>query len=153
MKERFNSLSIFWKKFNSLRHLEKNKGFNSLSHIQRKRVQFFELFKKTHNSLSQLEEKYGSILWVILEHKKSWTLGVILQKDFNSLSHLEKVQKKRFNSMSHFKKIILKEFHSLSFFLTHGSNVQFFESYFKKFNSLSIFCLKKQFLESFISEK
>ena len=116
MKERFNSLSILKKKkFNSLRHFEKNKGFNSLTHIE-KRLQLFE---------------------------SSW-----------------KSSKKEVQFYESFHKIILKEFHSLSlFFLTHGSNVQFFESCSRNFNSLShvqkgsIFWViqekKVQFFESF----
>ena len=92
---------------------------HSLSQIQKK-VQFFESYSKkkgqpiesnqkkhrhTQFFESNWRKKRGSILWVILEHKKSWTLGVILWKDFNSLSHIEKRFKKKLNSMSHLQRV------------------------------------------------
>ena len=86
---------------------EKEKGFNSLHHIQRKRFQFSASYSK----------KKVLILWDILRKTKSSILWAILWV----------------------------------FFLTHGSNVQFFESYFKSSIHCVFFVWNIQFLESFIS--
>ena len=113
------------KKFNSLSHISlqkcailwvifKKSGFNSLryfiwknSESRSKRVQFFDSFSKV-NSLKSI--------------KKGSTLQVIL-KNFNSLSHIEKV--------------LLRK-------------VQFFESYFEKGSILwEIFWGRVQFCESY----
>ena len=122
-----------------------------MSHISKKKgSSLWVILKKTHTQFFESNwRKRGSILWVILEeHKKSWTLWVIL-KDFNSVSHIEKRVKKKssilwviykeFNSVSHLSKKKISIFW-VSFF-TQGSilwiilvkkeEVQFNESYWK----------------------
>ena len=134
----FISLShvqILWvnveKMFNTVSHVEKNEGFNSLSHVEPK----------------------GSILWVILKRGFQFCeLYFLKEKWFNSLNHVQKVGsismsqcwRKGFNSLSHVEK---EGFNSLSHVEQKGSilwvmlnrRVQFCQSFWKEgFNSVSL---------------
>ena len=166
-------LRVMFVQNNSLYHIEKiqffesvKKGFNLLSRIQQKRVQFFESYQnKEFNSFSYIQKK-GSILWVIYKKK-----GIILwvkfkqkvqfcestfEKRSNSLRHIwtkgpilcVKLKKRVQFGVSYWKKSIrvkLKKSSILCVWKKKSSilwviskKVQFFVSKFqKKFNSLS----------------
>ena len=150
----FNSLShSFFEKKTILRVMLKkvqfiescSNRFNPLS-LSRKKVQFFESFflEKSSifygfDSLSRIQTKVSSILWVILQKEEGSILSVTFKK-FNSLSYIQR----RFNSLSQLKKInsnweevhkrgsilwvVYKEFNSFSHFSKR--RFRFFESLF-----------------------
>ena len=141
--------SFLWVIFKKIKFFESysKKRFNSLSHTQKevqfiesyslKKVQPFESNSKTHNSLSQIEEKkrFNSLSHMGTQEKlNSWSHTAKRLQLFES--YWEEVHKKRFNSMSHFKR------------------VQFFESYKRKIKSLRHIQRKRvQFFESYSKKK
>ena len=147
-KKKFNSMSRFSQRFNSLSHIQKSGSIIWV--ILNKKVQLFESnskkcptlwvkFKKIFNSLSQTQKvpffesypKRVPTLWVKFK-KKSSTLWVILRRGSKKEVHFYGSLKKEFNSLNHVCK--KKEIHSLSFFLI---------SWKKKLNSLSFFFQNK----------
>ena len=153
--KRFNSCrSLFFfkkKKPKSLSHVKKalvfelckkegsilcvisRKGFNSLSHIEKRRVQFFESHRKEKSVQVFESYKKGSFLWKILLIKATilWVIseksGSILEGHFffKKAQVFESCSKRRFNSLSHVK----RWFNSLN---DVKKKVQFFEPCKKK---------------------
>ena len=119
----------YWEKGSILCVIFKAKVFNSLRHIQSKRVQFFEANKKKVQFFASYSQKKGSILCVIFEDKKV--------QFFES-------NKKRFNSLHRNNSILWVKEKSVLW------EISFFN---KTFNSLSHACQKNQFFESYLKKK
>ena len=116
MKRRFNSLilSKFKRKGSIFASYPRKKVYSS-SHIQKKRVQFFESWKKARFNFcdscwkegfdSVVTWKNGSVLWVMFFFKKSSTLRVICKKKFQFFEFCESCSKKKFISLTHVGKV------------------------------------------------
>ena len=142
---------IFKKKIKFLTSHSKNKGFNSLRHIQRKKGSILCIIfeksrhvknpRKNFNSLSHIQEK-GPILSVLV--KKSSILWVKLN-NIKSLSPIEKgsilwviLKKSGFDSSGHVKKI---NFDFFDYFSTKNFNLSHIQK--NGFDSLSRIQKKK----------
>ena len=138
----------YLKKSSILWFLEKisspsQKGFNSLRHVQRQRIQFFASYskKKGFNSLSRIQ-------------KRVQLFASYLKKELNSLTHIQK----KINSLSHEKTILWVIFNEFGKQKILNKNSILWVILKERFNSLSLqsnkkgslfescFCLKNSIL-------
>ena len=156
---RISILRVVFKKKSSMSkkksHVQKKNKFNSVS-----RILFFfwkkklwVMFKKGFNSASNLSNGFNSFR----HNEKRVQFFESDEKNFNYLSHFWKKTQKKINSLSHIflEMVWFFEFFRSRFKQFFSTEVQFFGSYSKKFNSLSLFQKKKNahFLESISKEK
>ena len=172
LQKGFNSLShiVTFKKNQFFSHIQKKIQFFDSS----KKGWILWVMSRRLYSLTHTFFKKGSILGVVFFFLKMgsilWVIYFVSKKKFNSLSHIEKgtilwliFQRKGNNFFETYSKRVQSFwfiFNSMSlFFAKEGFNslnhiekkVQFLESFFKKFNSVShIFCEK--FLESYFAK-
>ena len=143
-KRRFKSLSNFLE--GSILRVIINKAFNSLRHIQRKRIQFFASYSKTKDSILcvAFKEKKGSILCVTFKIRVQFCASFWRNKVI-SLSHGKKwvqlfwVNLKK--SLRHIEKI--QFFESCKKSSSYEREVQFFETFWEK-QRVSILWVKKK---------